>query len=130
MTDHTKWGQASTALYTLHTSAVAAEELHADAPLRGPFVLGLWNEAGDGVALEGTRRELLEYLDAARAHVARETDPQDELDQALKRLHTLRQQRGTALDTGDLSAVTRLDEAEVSVPDDVAYAAELVNDDL
>ena len=44
-----------------------------------------------------------------------------------------RQQRGTALEANDQAAVTRLDEEdeeEVSVLDDVAYAAEIVNDEL
>lgn len=130
MSNHTEWGHAATALYTLHTSGAAAEELGANAPVHGPYVLGLWNEAGDGVALEGTRREILDYLDGVRAHVARETDPRTELDQALKRLHALRVERSVALDTADLTAVTRLDEDEVSVLEDVAAAAEVVNDEL
>ena len=47
------------------------------------------------------------------------------------RLHTLRSERSAAaLESGDHSAVTRLDEQEVSVLDDVAYAAEIVNDQL
>ena len=46
------------------------------------------------------------------------------------RLRALRQQRGTALEAGDQAAMTRLDEEEVSVLDDVAYAAEIVNDEL
>jgi hypothetical protein len=62
--------------------------------------------------------------------IERETDPRRELDQALRRLHTLRKQRGTALEAGDQAAMTRLDEEEVSVLDDVAYAAEIVNDEL
>ena len=63
-------------------------------------------------------------------HVERETDPRGELDQALRRLHTLRSERSAALEAGDHAAVTRLDEQEVSVLDDVAYAAEIVNDQL
>ena len=101
-----------------------------DEPIHSQFVLGLFNAAGDGIALGRTRRELLTYLRTAIEHIERETDPRGELDQALRRLHTLRQQRGTALEAGDQAAVTRLDEDEVSVLDDVAYAAEIVNDEL
>jgi hypothetical protein len=46
------------------------------------------------------------------------------------RLHTLRSERSAALEAGDHAAVTRLDEQEISVLDDVAYAAEIVNDQL
>jgi len=53
-----------------------------------------------------------------------------QLDEALRRLHALRQERGTALEASDHVTVTRLDEEEVSVLDDVAYAAEIVNDQL
>ena len=63
-------------------------------------------------------------------HVERETDPRGELDQALRHLYTLRSERSAALEAGDHAAVTRLDEQEVSVLDDVAYAAEIVNDQL
>ena len=42
----------------------------------------------------------------------------------------LREERGATLDAADHSAVTRLDEQEVSVLEDVAYAAEVVNDSL
>jgi hypothetical protein len=132
MSDHTQWGHASDALYTLHPRERAAEELHADdaAEITSPYVLGLWNQNGDGLALHGTRRELLTYLRLATGHVERETDPRGELDQALRRLHNLRTERGAALEAGDHATVTRLDEQEVSVLDDVAYAAETVNDDL
>jgi uncharacterized protein YaiI (UPF0178 family) len=43
---------------------------------------------------------------------------------------TLREERAAALDAADLSTVTRLDEQEVTVLEDVAYAAEVVNDSL
>lgn len=131
MSDHTEWGHASDALYTLHTRERAAEELRADDAdeITCPYVLGMWNQAGDGLALQGSRRDLLTYLRLVIEHVDRETDPREELDQALRRLHTLRAERSTALESGDHAAVTRLDEQEVSVLDDVAYAAEIVNDD-
>ena len=132
MSNHTEWGHASGALYTLHPRQRAIDELRPDDEdaVTGPFVLGLWNESGDGLALEGTRRELLDYLAAVTEHVQRETDPWLELDQALRRLHTLRQQRGTALDAGDTHTVERLDEQEVDLLIDVAEAAAEVNDQL
>ena len=132
MSDHTEWGHASEALYTLHPRERAAEELRADNAdeITCPYVVGLWNQTGDGLALQGTRRELLTYLRQVIEHVERETDPRGELDQALRRLHTLRSERSAALEPGDHAAVTRLDEQEVSVLDDVAYAAEIVNDQL
>jgi hypothetical protein len=132
MSDHTDWGHASDALYTLHPRERAAEELRAENAdeITCPYVVGLWNQTGDGLALQGTRRELLTYLRQVIEHVERETDPRGELDQALRQLHTLRSERSAALESGDHAAVTRLDEQEVSVLDDVAYAAEIVNDQL
>lgn len=128
MSKHIETADASSALYTLHTRERALEELP-EVHITSPYVLGLWNWVGDGLALQGTRRELLTYLRLVIEHVDRETDPRGELDQALRRLHTLRAERSTALESGDHAAVTRLDEQEVSVLDDVAYAAEIVNDD-
>jgi hypothetical protein len=132
MSDHTDWGHASDALYTLHPRERAAEELRAENAdeITGRYVVGLWNQTGDGLALQGTRRELLTYLRQVIEHVERETDPRGELDQALRQLYTLRSERSAALEAGDHAAVTRLDEQEVSVLDDVAYAAEIVNDQL
>jgi hypothetical protein len=131
MSNHIEWGHASQALYALHPAARALEELCADDEhIASPYVLGLWNFNGDGLALEGTRRELLNYLRLVIEHVERETDPRGELDQALRRLHTLRKLRGAAAEASDYLTVTRLDEVEVSMLDDVAYAAEIVNDQL
>ncbi len=132
MSDHTEWGHASEALYTLHPRERAAEEGRAENAdeITCPYVVGLWNQTGDGLALQGTRRELLTYLRLVIEHVERETDPRGELDQALRQLYTLRSERSAALEAGDHAAVTRLDEQEVSVLDDVAYAAEIVNDQL
>jgi hypothetical protein len=128
MSNHIEWGHATEALYTLHTRAAAEEEY--GETVRAPLALGLFNINGDGLVLEGTRRELLSYLRLVTEHVERETDRRLELDQALRRLHTLRAERGAALDAGDHAAVTRLDEQEVSVLDDVAHVADLVNDEL
>ncbi|KPN46863.1 hypothetical protein [Mycobacterium intracellulare] len=131
MSIHTEWGHARGALYTLHTRQRALEELRAedDDELTSPFVLGLWNENGDGLALCGTRRELLDYLALVAGHVTRETDPRLELDQALQRLNTLRAQRATAL-AGDTTAARRIDEQEIDLLIDLAEAAAEVNDQL
>jgi hypothetical protein len=57
------------------------------------------------------------------------TPARGELDQALRRLHNLRTERGAALEAGDHAAVTRLDEQEVIVLDDVVnpISAELIS---
>jgi hypothetical protein len=83
MSDHTEWGHASEALYTLHPRERAVEELRADDAdeITCPYVLGLWNQAGDGLALQGSRRDLLTYLRfgdrtrRARNRPARRTRP-------------------------------------------------------
>ena len=84
MSDHTEWGHASEALYTLHPRERAAEELRAENAdeITCPYVVGLWNQTGDGLALQGTRRELLTYLRLVIEHVERETEPRGELDQS------------------------------------------------
>lgn len=134
MSNHTEWGHAAHSLYTLHARQRAIEELQPadDDEITAPFVLGLWNESGDGLALQGTRRQILDYLGHAIAHVQRETDPRLELDQALKRLQSLQQERNAAIDhtthrTCDLGA---LDEQEIDLLNDVADAAAEVNDQL
>jgi hypothetical protein len=40
MTNHTVWGHASDALYTLHTKNAAEMEYAPDEPIRSQFVLG------------------------------------------------------------------------------------------
>lgn len=134
MSNHIEWGHAAHSLYTLHPRERAIEELHPDDEdeLTAPFVLGLWNENGDGLAVQGTRRQILDYLGHVIAHVQRETDPRLELDQALKRLRTLQQQRRAVLDHANYSTcdLARLDEAEVDLLNDVAEAAAEVNDQL
>lgn len=133
MSNHTEWGHARHSLYTLHPRELAVEELRPadDGEITAPFVLGVWNENGDGLALQGTRREILEYLHLVIEHVKRETDPRLELDQALKRLHALREERAAALDHANSSCqIARLDQHEVDALNDVADAAEHVNDEL
>ena len=53
MTNHTVWGHASDALYTLHSKNAAEMEYAPDEPVRSQFVLGLFNAAGDGIAFAG-----------------------------------------------------------------------------
>lgn len=137
MSNHYEWGDAEGALYELHTRERALEELLPDDEdqITKPFVLGLFNGNGDGLALQGTRRELVNYLTLALEYVKRDTDPRLELDQALKRLHALRAERGKILETeGDtgygLAEIRRLDEEEIGLLDDVAETAEAVNDEL
>ena len=136
MGNHIEYGTAKEGLFTLHPRSQALEELHLQpGEVSAPWVLGLWNANGDGVALEGTRAEVLDFLTLARAHVARETDPRLELDQALKRLTATRTERAAVLehegDTGyGLSEIRRLDEQEVDDLADVAEAAAIVNDEL
>ena len=77
MSNHIEWGNAADSLYTLYTRERAIEELLPDDEdaITAPFVLGLWNGNSDGLALQGTRRQLLDYLELVIAHVRRETDP-------------------------------------------------------
>ena len=135
MSTHTDSGYARTALYTVRAAQPAEindyNGYRDGQPIDGGlWVLDLSNDDGDGLALLGSRRELVDYLELVTAHLKSETDPRGELDQALRRLHALREERGAALDAADFSTVSRLDEQEVTVLDDVAYAAELVNDNL
>ncbi|WAJ47980.1 hypothetical protein OK015_28960 (plasmid) [Mycobacterium sp. Aquia_216] len=133
MSNHTEWGRAAHSLYTVRPRQRAMEELSPDDDheLTAPYVLGLWNENGDGLALQGSRRELLDYLSLATAHVQRETDPRRELNQALKGLQELRRERSAALDHDSTGGdIARLDEQEVDLLNDVAEAAAEVNDQL
>lgn len=134
MSNNYEWGDAEGALYDLHTRAKALEELLPDDEdqVTQPFVLGLWNGNGDGLALQGTRSQLINYLTLVIEHVKRETDPRLELDQALKRLHGLQHERAAALDDVNYSAacIAALDEQEVDLLKDVAEAAEAVDAEL
>ena len=130
MSSHTEWGKANEALHTLHDANAAEFYYEPEEPIHAAFVLGLFNANGDGLALEGTRRQLLDYLRLVTEHVQRETDPRLELDQALKRLHTLRQERAAMLENGHYDAAARLDDQEIDLLKDVAEAAAEVNDQL
>lgn len=134
MSNHIEWGHAAHSLYTLHTRTRGIEELLPDKEneLTEPFILGLWNENGDGLALHvgDDEAEVVEQL--AASAVQRETDPRLELDQALTRLHALRQERAAALDHTHSSScrIADLDEQELDLLNEIAEAAAEVNDQL
>lgn len=136
MSNNYEWGLADGALYEIRTREKAIEELlPEDEEITKPYVLGLWNSNGDGLALQGTRREIVEYLSLAIAHVKRETDPRLELDQAIKRVKAVRAERNSVMETeGDtgyaLAEIRRLDEEEVGLLCELADIAEDVNEDL
>jgi hypothetical protein len=138
MPNHIEWGTAADALYTLHPSHEAVTILRAtDEPdTISPWVLGLWNGNRDGLALDGTRSQLIDYLTRVLDFVKRETDPRViELADALTRLRELRAERTDVYerygDTGyGMAEIRRLDEDEVDVLNDVAEAAAAVHNDL
>ena len=71
MSNHAEWGHVRTALYTLHPRDCAAEELGAADPdeITAAHVLGIWNENGDGLALQGDREELLNFATMLLAYI-------------------------------------------------------------
>jgi hypothetical protein len=132
---HREWGTAHDARCAVRPDTAAHLELEPDQPYRQPYVLVLSNSVGDGLALKGSRRELLDYLQTAHQHVARETSRHAELGEALAQLRELRGERASLTerygDTGyGMAEIRRLDEAEVDVLNDVAEAAAAVHDDL
>ena len=120
MGSHTDWGHASSALYTLHPAHRAGDDIQIDddQAVEGPWVLGLWTENGDGLALEGTSAEIQHYLRMAVAHVERATK-QEGLPAVLAELVELRQQREELLDgtptANDLEVAAGLDAHEVDL---------------
>ncbi|KQH79962.1 hypothetical protein AO501_07335 [Mycobacterium gordonae] len=135
MSNHVEWGTAAGALYTLRTRDSGIEELRPDDEddLTSPYILGLWNGNGDGLALQGTRREILHYLRLVIACVERETDPRPQLDQALTRLNTLRLRRADLDDANqntDARRIARIDDEETLLLRDVAHAAERLAHEL
>lgn len=80
MSNHLEWGNARDALATVQRAnrQDRRDYLHAaNAPTPHPPILqaNLVNFDGDGLALIGTRDEILTYLDRARAHIERHTEP-------------------------------------------------------
>lgn len=95
---NTIWGDVSTALYTLNPAFHFAAELDRTGepgPVDGidaPWVLGLWTDCGEGVALQGTTGEILHFLRLAIDHVTRQTQ-QEGLPDALNELARVRARR-------------------------------------
>jgi hypothetical protein len=126
----TTYGQAPTALYAVYTDPViATAELGADVELDGPWALGLWNEDGDGLVLEGSRGQLLTYLLAATAAVRASGDPVADLDQALRRHQHLCTDRATALEHNRFEDAAQLDDEEIDILREIAELAQLVTDE-
>jgi hypothetical protein len=100
---HVEQGYASTACFTLTTSTGGGDDAvfnRGGQEFRGPWILGLWTEDGDGIALEGTSRELLHYLRRAVAYVERATK-EEGLPGAFGELVDLREQRSAAAARGE-----------------------------
>lgn len=129
MSTHTELGQACTAAYTLHRRTRGAHELgiHVD-ELSYPLILDISNYNGDGLALEGTRAQLLQFADQLKAFILRETSPLPALTHALADLHALQRHRNQELDAGH--DVSRIDENEVRLLHDIADIAAKIADQL
>ena len=78
MSNHIEFGHAAQGLAAIYTRDQAIEELllEDDDEETEPFILCLWNLNCDGLALRGTRHELLDYLSRVISLVERETDLQ------------------------------------------------------
>lgn len=132
---HLEWGTAHSAQCAVRPDNAAHLEQEPDQLYCQPYVLVLSNSAGDGLALQGSRRDLLDFLYRAHEQVGQNTSRQAELAEALTRLRELRGERTDVYerygDTGyGMAEIRRLDEAEVDLLNDVAEAAAAVNDDL
>ncbi len=100
---HLERGYASTACFTLTTSTGGGDDVvfpRGGQEFTGPWILGLWTEDGNGIALEGTSRELLHYLRRAVAYVEKATR-QEGLPGAFGELVDLREQRSEAAARGE-----------------------------
>lgn len=80
MSNHLEWGHARNALADVQQADAQdrREYLHAAktaSPHPAIWQANLVTFDGDGLALIGTRDELLTYLDRARAYIDRHTDP-------------------------------------------------------
>ena len=100
---HLERGYASTACFTLTTSTGAGDDVvfpRGGQEFEGPWILGLWTEDGNGIALEGTARELLHYLRRATTYLERATEHEG-LPRAFGELVDLRERRGEAAARGE-----------------------------
>lgn len=73
MRNRTEWGDAAHALYTIHPGHRVGELQPDGEEVESPWVLGIWNESGDGLALEGDRGELLAFAAALHGFIERES---------------------------------------------------------
>ena len=100
---HLERGYVCTARITITTSTGGGDDVvfpRGGQEFEGPWILGLWTEDGNGIALEGTSRELLRYLRRAVAYVERATR-QEGLPGVLGELVDLREQRSEAAARGE-----------------------------
>lgn len=121
---NTIWGYANCALYTLNPSHhVTAETARTGEPgpaagITGPWVLGLWTDYGDGIALQGTTAEIQHFLRLLIDHVARETQ-QEGLPDVLNELAEVRARREALLagnpTAEDLEAASGYELAELDL---------------
>lgn len=59
-------GPAAEALYQVATKTEATEQWVEQ--IDGDYALGLFNDAGDGLIIDGTPEEILAYIDRVHAH--------------------------------------------------------------
>lgn len=100
---HLERGYVCTARITITTSTGGGDDIvfpRGGQEFTGPWILGLWTEDGNGIALEGTSRELLRYLRRAVAYVEKATR-QEGLSGVLGELVDLREQRSEAATRGE-----------------------------
>ncbi len=75
MTNHTVWGHASDALYTLHTKNAAEMEYTPDEPIHSQFVPSLFNAAGVGMPSAGPAANCSPTCDTAIEHMSANRPP-------------------------------------------------------
>jgi hypothetical protein len=100
---HLERGYVCTARITITTSTGGGDDVvfpRGGQEFEGPWILGLWTEDGNGIALEGTSQELLRYLRRAVAYVEKATR-QEGLPGVLGELVDLREQRSEAAARGE-----------------------------
>ncbi len=134
---NTIWGYADCALYTLNPAHhVTAEIARTGEPgpadgITGLWVLGLWTDYGEGIALQGSIAEFQHFLRLVIEHVARETQ-QEGLPDALNELARVRARRETLLANNpsaeDLEAAAGYELAELDLLRWIAQAtSELID---
>ena len=134
---NTIWGYADCAIYTLNPAHhMTAEIARIGEPgpadgITGLWVLGLWTDYGEGIALQGSIAEFQHFLRLVIEHVARETQ-QEGLPDALNELARVRARRETLLANNpsaeDLEAAAGYELAELDLLRWIAQAtSELID---